>query len=328
MSHNLLIQNGEASMFYVEEVPWHGLGTKLDKPATAEEAITAAKLDWEVVKLPLYAGAARIKVPDRYAVVRKDGLIVDTKSPILGVVSKEYTPLQNHEAFGFFDPIVGQEAAIYHTAGALGQGERVWILAKLPSTMRVVGDDISEKYLLLCNSHDGKSAVQIKFTLVRVVCQNTLTLAMNDGPVWRVFHHQDIHERLKEANQMLGLIDTQFNTMEESFQAMARVPMDANRLTEYLKEVYPDSEDPIKQPMAERDRTWSQYFFDQGKGNRMPGVEGTLWAGFCGVTEWLDHHQTRQKQDQRLSSAWVGAAYRMKARAYSIAEEKLAEWLD
>jgi phage/plasmid-like protein (TIGR03299 family) len=328
MSHNLLIQNGEASMFYVEEVPWHGLGTRLNQPATAQEAITAAQLDWEVVKLPLYAGAVRIKVPDRYAVVHKNGLVVDAHSPVLGVVSKEYTPLQNHEAFGFFDPIVGQEAAIYHTAGALGQGERVWILAKLPSTIRVVGDDISEKYLLLCNSHDGKSAVQIKFTPVRIVCQNTLTLALNDGPVWRVFHHQDIHELLREANQMLGLIENQFNTMEESFQAMARVPMDSNRLTEYLQDVYPDSEESMKQPLVERDRRWSEYFFDQGKGNRMPGVEGTLWAAFGGVTEWLDHHQTRQKQDQKVSSMWFGSAYRTKARAYSVAQDKCMAWLN
>jgi phage/plasmid-like protein (TIGR03299 family) len=328
MSHNLLIQNGAASMFYIDEVPWHGLGTRLNEPATAQEAITAARLDWEVLKLPLYAGAARIKVPDRYAVVRRNGLVVDAKSPVLGVVSKEYTPLQNHEAFSFFDPIVGQEAAIYHTAGALGQGERVWILAKLPSTMRVAGDDISEKYLLLSNSHDGKSAVQIKFTPVRVVCQNTLTLALNEGPAWRVFHHQDIHERLREANQMLGLIDTQFNHLETAFQAMAQVQMNTNRLTEYLSAVYPDPPEPQRKEMVKRDRLWSQYFFDQGRGNRLPGVEGTLWAAFGGVTEWLDHHRTRQKQDQRLNSVWFGAASRIKQRAYAIAQEKCLAWLN
>ena len=154
MSHNLMIQNGEASMMYVGGVPWHGLGTALDKPATAEEAIQAARLDWTVKKLPLYASDGdnsllRLPVPDKYAVARENSL------DVLGVVGSSYTTVQNREAFAFFDPIVGKQAAVYHTAGALGKGERVWILAKLPDSIRVVGDDITDKFLLLTNSHDG-----------------------------------------------------------------------------------------------------------------------------------------------------------------------------
>ena len=328
MSANLLIQNGQASMFYINEVPWHGLGTKLDGPATAQEAITAARLDWKVVKLPLFAGSKRIPVPDRFAVVRLTGDLIQKTDPVLGVVSNEYTPLQNHQAFQFFDPIVGQDAAIYHTAGALGNGERVWILAKLPGHIRVAGDDITEKYLLLSNSHDGKSSVTIKFTPVRVVCQNTLTLALNDGSAWRVAHHSDIHQKLKQANQMLGLINDRFSDMEQSFQAMSRVKVNSNRLAEYLASVYPDSTEPDKQLLVQRDRSWSEYFFDQGRGNRLPGVEGTLWAAFNGVTEWMDHRKTRQNENQRLNSAWFGETSRIKARAYSVAHDKLPVWLN
>ena len=204
MSHNLLLQNGQASMFYINEVPWHGLGTRLDQPATAQEGIAAAHLDWKVVKLPLFAGSKRIPVTDRFAVVRRRGDLIQRTDPVLGVVSHEYTPLQNHQAFQFFDPIVGQNAAIYHTAGALGNGQRVWILAQLPGYIRVAGDDITEKYLLLSNSHDGKSSVTIKFTPVRVVCQNTLTLALNGGAAWRVSHHRDIQQKLKQAHAMLA----------------------------------------------------------------------------------------------------------------------------
>jgi phage/plasmid-like protein (TIGR03299 family) len=326
MSHNLLIQNGQASMFYINDVPWHGLGTRLEKPATAKEAIQAANLDWKVVKLPLFAGSKRIPVPDRYAVVRRTGDLIQRTDPVLGVVSHEYTPLQNHQAFQFFDPIVGQDAAIYHTAGVLGNGERVWILAKLPGEIRVAGDDISEKYLLLSNSHDGKSSVTIKFTPVRVVCQNTLSLALDEGSAWRVSHHSDIHRKLKQAHEMLGLLNDRFADMEQSFQAMSRVKLNCQRLYEYLAAVYPDSTEPDKQALIRRDRSWSEYFFDHGKGNRLIGVAGSLWAGFNGVTEWIDHRKTRQNSNQRLNSAWFGESSRIKTRAFTIAMEKVGVW--
>lgn len=326
MSHDLLIQNGKASMFYINEVPWHGLGTRLDKPATAHEALQAANLDWPVVKLPLSAGSKHIPVPDKFAIVRKTSNIVCRTDPVLGVVGKDYTPLQNRDAFRFFDPIVGQDAAIYHTAGALGQGERVWILAKLPGYIRVTGDDISEKYLLLSNSHDGKSSVQIKFTPVRVVCQNTLTMALNDGQAFRVVHHADIHRKLEQAHKMLGIIHEQFDAMEETFQHMSRIKVDGNRLAEYLAAVYPDSMEPDKMELVRRDRSWSEYFFDQGKGNRLPGVSGTLWAAFNGVTEWQDHRKSRQNENQRLTSSWFGGAYQTKARAFHVAQDKMTVW--
>jgi phage/plasmid-like protein (TIGR03299 family) len=320
MSANLLIQNGRAQMFYVEEVPWHGLGTKLDKPATSREAIQAANLNWQVVKVPLFAGSKRIPVPDKFATVRKTSNTISKSDPVLGVVGANYCPLQNRDAFSFFDPIVGEDAAVYHTAGALGKGERIWILAKLPDYIRVVGDDIAEKYLLLSNSHDGKSSVQVKFTPVRVVCQNTLTAALNDGNgSWRVVHHQDIHQRIKQAHEMLGLINGKFNDLEASFQQMARVKMDRNKLHQYLIQVYPDPKDEDKIELVRRDREWSNYFFDLGRGNRMQGVSGTLWAAFNGVTEWLDHRKSRQNENQRLNSVWFGESARIKNRAYEIA---------
>jgi phage/plasmid-like protein (TIGR03299 family) len=326
MAHNLLIQNGQASMFYINEVPWHGLGVKLNGPATAQEAIQAANLDWPVIKLPLTAGSKHIPVPDKFAVVRKTGNLVQKSDPVLGVVGKDYTPLQNRDAFRFFDPIVGQDAAVYHTAGALGLGERVWILAKLPGHIRVAKDDISEKYLLLSNSHDGKSSVQIKFTPVRVVCQNTLTLALGDGQAYRVIHHADIRSKLESAHQMLGLINDRFDEMEETFQAMSRVKMDSNRLSDYLATVYPEVKETDKMELVKRDRSWSEFFFDQGRGNRLPGVAGTLWAAFNGVTEWQDHRKSRQNENQRLVSSWFGGAYQTKARAYGIAVDKMVAW--
>ena len=110
------------------------------------------------------------------------------------------------------------------------------------------------------------------------------------------------------------------------FQAMSRVKLDRSRLGEYLTAVYPDSPEPDKQLLAQRDRGSSEFFFDQGKGNRLAAVEGTLWAGLNGVTEWIDHRQTRQNANQWLSSAWFGESARIKSRAYGVAVDKMAGW--
>jgi len=327
MSHNLMMMNGRASMFYLEETPWHGLGTRLNGPATAREAIQAANLDWSVGKTPVFTtvNGQPLPVPDTFAVVRDDPI----HSPVLGVVSKDYTPLQNAEAFAFFDPIVGENAAIYHTAGALGQGERVWLLAKLPGQLRVVGDDLAENYLLLANSHDGKGSVQVKFTSVRVVCQNTLTLALGGGgDSFRLIHMPDVKRRLGEAGKLLAQIRARHNSMEEALQAMARVRVDESRLTEYLGEVFPtpDPCDEVAVARAQRSRDWAGHFFEEGRGNHLPGVPGTLWAAFNGVTELLDHRKTRQSPHQRLNSLWFGDNCRIKARAFALAQDKVEVW--
>ncbi|MEI6194029.1 MAG: DUF932 domain-containing protein [Verrucomicrobiota bacterium] len=154
-----------------------------------------------------------------------------------------------------------------------------WILAQLPGHIRVAGDDITEKYLLLSNSHDDKSSVTIKFTPVRVVCQNTLTLALNDGSAWRVSHHSDIQQKLQQAHEMMGLITERFDDLGQMFQAMSRVQLNQDRLGEYLAAVYPDSPEPDKQLLVQRDRSWSEFFFDQGKGNRLAGVEAPCGPG-------------------------------------------------
>jgi len=321
-----MIENGRAALFYLEETPWHGLGTRLDRPATAREAIQAANLDWQVSKTPVYANlnGARIVVPDTFAIVRHDPL----HSPVLGVVSKDYTPLQNSEAFAFFDPLVGENAAVYHTAGALGQGERIWLLAKLPGQLRIVGDDVADNYLLLANSHDGQGSVQVKFTSVRVVCQNTLTLALGGTESFRLVHTPDVKQRLQAAGNLLAQVRTRYDTMEQALQAMARISVNQARLQEYLTQVFPDPDptDEAAVSRVNRSRQWSEYFFDQGRGNRLPGVTGTLWAAFNGVTELLDHRKTRQSPHQRLTSLWFGDNYRIKARAFTLAEEKLEAW--
>jgi len=333
MAHEIWMDNGRASMMYVEEVPWHGLGTKLDKPATAQEAIKAANLDWEVEKQLLVAvGGTAMQPIGKYAVVRKD-LWGRPDCPVFGIVGEDYTPLQNRDAFSFFDEIVGSGANIYHTAGALGKGERVWILAKLPGYIRVVGDDITDKYLLLSNSHDGHSSVQVKFTPIRVVCQNTLTMALSQGPTVRVVHTKDVHKHLRQAMQILGIINRRFDELGEAFQNMAKVQMTEERSQSYFNLVFPNPRDPEDWEgtnQARQNRQWAHYFFENGEGNKEAGVRGTLWAAYNGVTEYIDHckkPKSKQSDDRRLNSIWFGEGYLVKARAFNVAANKMKAWL-
>ncbi|MGH7544079.1 MAG: DUF932 domain-containing protein [Gemmatimonadota bacterium] len=336
MAHELEIQNGEASMMYVGDVPWHGLGTRLDRPATAAEAIRAAHLDYRVEKRPLYAisGGRPVLVPGRYAIARRDPGAPD-RGPIFGIVGEGYRPLQNVEAFRFFDGIVGPGRAIYHTAGALGHGERIWILAKLPGEIRVIGDDVAEKYLLLSNSHDGSSAVQIKFTPVRVVCQNTLTMALQQGPTVRILHRKSLQCDLDRAQEALGIIQTEFEELEVTFRALARTQVDQERLTEYLTRVFPDPADTTdvsRRMRLRRDRLWSRHFFENGRS--LPEARGTMWAAYNGVTEYIDHRVLFGRDGRaltghrRLASIWFGEGYQIKARAYREAARLAKAWLN
>jgi phage/plasmid-like protein (TIGR03299 family) len=330
MAHNLTTLNGQTAMMFVGEVPWHGLGTKLEKPATAAEAIKAAGLDWAVSKVALHlkAGSRYPVVPNQFAIVRNDRRGQPTSAPF-GIVGKGYTPLQNKNAFAWFDAIVGEGSAIYHTAGALGEGERVWLLAKLPGEMRVIGDDIAEKYLLLSNSHDGKSSVQVKFTPIRVVCQNTLTMALSLGKGIRMSHLPSLPLELTLARQNLGIITTKFAEIEEGFQKMAAISLDKRRIDEYLVGVFPDPDDQaderankrIKQVRADVLR-----LFETGQGNQQAKVKGTLWAAYNGVTEYMDHHFRHRNPNSRLDSVWFGTGYLTKARAFGVALEKVPAW--
>ena len=329
MAHRIFTDNGQASMMYVGQEPWHGLGTKLDKPATAEEAIIAANLDWTVKKVPVCAWGDGIVYPidDTFTVV-PERLWGKEKCPTWGIVKQDYTLLQNREAFGFFDDIVGEGAAIYHTAGALDDGRRVWILAKMPDDIVIAVKDITNKFLLLSNSHDGSGSVQIKFTPIRVVCHNTLTQALREGEASiRVPHTRDINARLKIARKSLQLIKKTYVRIAKDFAALAEVPMTDATVTAYLKVVFPNPSNPKDLravERVERSRQTALRLFTKGKGNDVEGVAGTLWAAYNGVAEMVDLGRNRRSPDQHLDHIWFGSGYALKVRAFAMAKKQMA----
>jgi len=320
MAHELAATNGRTAMMYAGEVPWHGLGTRLDEPATAREAIEAAGLDY-LAELKAIKTTDELPVPSRKAVVRSDS------GDVLGVVGNTYVPVQNYQAFGFLDAVVADGGLRYHTAGALGKGERVWMLAKLPDDIRVKGsDDITEKYMLLSNSHDGSSSLRVHFTPIRVVCSNTLAIAARNG--WgqgvSIIHKGDLAAKVRQAQEVLGLATRFYDNVQEQLDRLARHYPSQRQLEEYFRQVYPDSPDGPS-TRAKNIREEFLRLFEQGIGHDIPEIKHTTWTALNAVTEYVDHYRsTRGKTPQdrssnRLESAWFGSGARIKERAWELA---------
>ncbi len=171
MAHNI------GQMFYFGATPWHELGTKLDKPATMAEALNVGGLDWTVSMMPLVLAGEHVSdAPQRQAIVRDD-VLPGQPGRVLGVVHPNFKVLQNRDGALLFDSLFGKGAGVYHTGGYLKKGEVVWLMAKLPKSITLPGEDKLDTYLLFSNSHDGTLPIDIRLTTVRVVCNNTLTLA-------------------------------------------------------------------------------------------------------------------------------------------------------
>ena len=312
------------TMAYSGEVPWHRLGTRLDNPMTAEEAITAGGLNWSVVKDPIYCGEDRqIQVKDRFVTRRTDRLN-EPDAGQLGCVGREYVPLQNCDAFSFLNPLRIGDKAVFHTVGALDGGRRVWLLAKLPGEIKVVGDDITEKFILLSNSHDGTSAVRILFTPIRVVCQNTLNMALRDTSGLSIKHFADVHQRVTEAYRLLGIINEAYDQAAVVMRAMAKTQITSQRLREYFETVLPvpTDEQEERDRVQQRHQRWEQLFTD-GIGNNMPGVRGTVWAAYNGVTEWVERESYTTRLRNPLKSIWFGQGRLLKEKAFAQAERLL-----
>jgi phage/plasmid-like protein (TIGR03299 family) len=330
-------------MAYYGEVPWHGLGKRVPKGVTAEQMIQAAGLDWKVELRPA-RGAREINKKgefSRYEVVRVPRPNTKEGEALLGVVSRRYKPLQNIEAFQFFDPIVShdgaqdslfgdnKERACFETAGALGEGERIWVMAKMPDAMVIVRGDECWKYLLLSNTHTGDGSVTVKFTSVRVVCQNTLMLAMKDRQkAYRVRHSNKMQPRLKELAKFLAITQKVYLKAEEDFRRLAHVHMIEDRLEHYFESVFPRTKAQKKN--GENPPRWAylQGVFESQPDLQLPGVRGTLWGAYNAITRFEDYKQPQQEEqpDQRLERTWFGSGADIKLLALQRALEFAKTW--
>jgi phage/plasmid-like protein (TIGR03299 family) len=231
------------SMFYVREVPWHGLGINVEEAPDSEEALTAAGLNWKVSQRPIYTAdfvcsSGNVYTTSEQIIPNYKANIRDTDGAVLGIVTDRYKIVQNEEAFAFTDALIG-EGVRYETAGSLQGGRKVWMLAKLPDRY-IIGGERIEPFLVFSNSHDGSAAIRVSMTPIRVVCQNTLNLAISQAKrSWSAKHTGNIQNRMHEAHETLGLAHKYMEYLGREFDVLSRIRLSDSKVMEFINELIP-----------------------------------------------------------------------------------------
>src|SRR5262249_36944430 len=292
MAHLIDETTGQAAAFFAGRPAWHGLGTVVADALSSEEAIRVACLDWQVRQYPVFARLddGRELETDRVANVRTD------TDRVLGVVSKDYVPLQNRDAFAFLDSLVEDGSLRYETAGAVKEGRQIWLLARMPGSLAPAGtSDEVLPYALLTNGHDGSRAITVLPTTVRVVCNNTLCLALRkgEGQLLKIRHEGDIASKIKAARQCLVLVQERLGTFQEQITALAATDLSVPAASRYFQRLF-----PIEGELTDRQRDKHGEIlallldnFVNAK-NTLPGITGTAWGAFNAVSEFADHQRT------------------------------------
>lgn len=219
------------SMFYVRETPWHGLGTKVKEAPASRDALILAGLNWKVTQEPIFTDT-REQIEGYKVNIR------DSDRKPLGVVTERYKVIQNEEAFAFTDELLG-EGVKYETAGSLQGGRKVWLLAHMPHEYIISGERISP-YLLFSNTHDGSGAIKVALTPIRVVCQNTLNLALSSAKrCWSMIHTGDIRGKMQEARNTLFMAQTYMDELGKEFENLRMKKITDKQVMEYIEILLP-----------------------------------------------------------------------------------------
>jgi phage/plasmid-like protein (TIGR03299 family) len=328
MGHNLNFneRTGRYSFFSVQEKPWHALGQIVSDYPTSAQAIKFAGLDYHIAKRP-----NKHELPSGKSITSKSSFFTfrtDNEAVLGASVGKDYHIVQNHEAFAFFDAIVGGgEGILYETAGALGQGERIFITAKLPGYIRVGNsDDITEKYIFLTTAHDGSGSITAAFTPIRIVCQNTLNAALKGmSNVVRIKHTSGAKQRLEDAHKVMGLADRLGNELEGIFNNWASVRVSDNEMKklielalcpnketfELLKKGAQDELSTVFKNTVEDAFAYAMMSDTQ----QMETTKGTLFGAYNAVTGYYQNVRSYKDDEAKLQSLVMGGTAQGKVQA-------------
>lgn len=315
MSHELEIRaDGRASMVYVGETPWHGLGVKVPHDLSPQQIMEAAGLDWSVNKVPAFAEIGGKQVP-----IGRSALVRDMDDRILDVVTDGWEPLQNSEAFEFFNRFVEEGDMDMDTAGSLYDGKIVWALAKTKQGFTLPGGDAIEGYLLFTNPHKFGKSIDVRFTNTRVVCNNTLTLANSeDAKVGaRVTHRVEFDA--DQVARTMGLAQSNMNKYKEAAEFLSKSKASDEDVVEFFKRVFPvlSSKDNSKKLLSKNAQIALEVLETQPGADLFPG---TMWNAFNAVT-YMTNHVLGRSQNGRVQSLFYGANRDLNIKALNTALE-------
>jgi len=326
MAHNIAEINGKSAMAYQGETPWHLLGQKSEFITSVQDFMAEAQLNWNVELLPMFYPRSingleprPEQVPNRKAVVRSsDGVC-------LGTVGDSYQPLQNSEAFEVLQPAIDEFGVEIETAGALGKGERVWMLAKLPNTFEPVAGDAVGGYFLITTGHDGATPYVAKPTPIRVVCQNTLNMTQKDKAIVRLSHTRTGKAQLDMVAELIANLVASLEATNQSFASLAAKRMDKDEVVAFIRKTLgiPEEASLEKGVMARRVDAMVNLAF-HGTGIDTDGQTTNAWNVYNSVTEYVDHQRLAEAKNVKAimraaESAVFGTNDLLKARALDLA---------
>jgi len=313
MAHELEVVNGKAKMVYAGAVPWHGLGKQISPDLTPEQVLAEAGLDWEVSKVPAFANIA-----GKQTAVGWSALVRSEDNKVLDVVSDDWNPVQNQEAFEFFNDFIAEGDMEMHTAGSLRGGQIVWALAKVKDSFELFGGDRVDSYLHFTNFHKYGCSTDVRFTPIRVVCNNTLTLSLNTKVerMVKISHRREFDG--DNVKLMLGVAQEKLSKYKEMAKFLGAKRYTADSMVDYFKSVFPVSgPENSKKEISKSAKT------ALGVVETQPGAEfarGSFWQLFNTVTFFTDH-LAGKTADTRLQSSWYGSNKVLKTRALETAIE-------
>lgn len=305
------------TMAYAGEVPWHGLGVKVPHDLSPAQMLEKAGLDWQVQKIPAFADVNGKKIN-----VGRSALIRSSDQSVLDVVGNDWNPVQNNEAFEFFSEYCQAGDMEMHTAGSLRDGQIVWALAKVKDSFELFKGDQVDSYLLFTNPHKFGQCIDVRFTPIRVVCNNTLTLSLKSTSDQRVkVSHRTVFNA-DEVKETLGIATGKLQKYKEMAQFLGTKRYTEEKLKQYFNNVFPvlayNKEKGPQRKELSKSATRALEVINTQPGARF--AEGSWWQAFNAVT-YLTDHEIGKSADTRLQSAWFGANKNLKVKALETAVE-------